>query len=168
MITKTSTGTFAIDAARSRIRFDTSHSFGIGPVHGTFAVRDGTVTLAADPARSTATARVDAASFTTDKPKRDSDVRSKRFLDAHAYPDLLFVSNRLSHDGDRWLLHGTLTARGNPAPVTLEITSAMADTEGCRFSARTRIDRYAHRVGPRGIAGRYLDVELDIVGAPVP
>ena len=159
-------GTYVIDSARSRIRFATSHAFGLGPVTGTFAVRDGTITLAADPAGCAATARVDAASFTTDKPRRDKDIRSKRFLHAEQHPDLLFVSDLLVRDGDRWLLHGTLTVRGTTAPITLEVTSGTTDAAGCRFHAKTRIDRYAHRVGPRGILSRYTDLDLDIVGSP--
>jgi polyisoprenoid-binding protein YceI len=168
MITETTVtaGTYTIDAAASRIRFHTTHAFGLGPVDGTFAVRDGTITVADDPARCAVTARVDAASFTTDKPRRDADIRSKRFLHAQEHPDLLFTSGRLTREGDRWMLHGMLTVRGTAAPATLELTAGSADGAGCRFRARTRIDRYAHRVGPRGIIGRYLDVEFDIVGAP--
>jgi polyisoprenoid-binding protein YceI len=109
------------------------------------------------------TARLDAASFTTDKPRRDKDIRSKRFLDAQRFPDMCFASERLAREGDRWLLVGTLTVRGTAAPVTLELVSATSVAGGCRFRARGRVDRYAHRVGPRGILGRYVDVELDIV-----
>ena len=161
-------GTYAIDPAASRIRFTATHSFGLGPVAGTFTVRDGTITVSPDPGRCAVDARVDAASFATDKARRDRDVTSKRFLDAERYPDLLFVSDRLVRDGDRWLLHGALTVRGTTAPVTLEITSGGADPGGCRFQARARIDRYAHRVGPRGIIGRHLDVTFDILGVPTP
>jgi hypothetical protein len=54
MITATGTtiaaGTYAIDVARSHIRFSATHSFGLGPVAGTFAVRDGLIRVAADPA----------------------------------------------------------------------------------------------------------------------
>jgi polyisoprenoid-binding protein YceI len=175
--TAVAAGTYAIDATRSRIRFHATHAFGLGPVDGTFAVRDGTITVAADAAGCAVTARVDAASFTTDKARRDADVRSKRFLHTQDHPDMRFVSERLTHDGDRWLLHGTLTVRGTSAPATLELAAATTDPAatdpaatdvGCRFHARTRIDRYAHHVGPRGIIGRYVDVEFDIVGTPVP
>jgi polyisoprenoid-binding protein YceI len=163
--TALATGTYTIDAARSQVRFAATHSFGLGPVAGTVAVLDGTISVAADPAGCAVTARVDAASFTTDKPKRDKDIRSKRFLHTEQYPDMVFASDRLTADGDRWLLHGSLTIRGTTVPTTLEI-SGTAGADGCRFQAKTRIDRYAYRVGPRGIIGRYLDVELDVVGSP--
>jgi polyisoprenoid-binding protein YceI len=79
---------------------------------------------------------------------------------------VVFVSDRLVLDDSRWLLHGRLTVRGVTAPATLEIVSGTTDIGDCRFHARARIDRYAHRVGPRGIVGRYVDVEFDIVGTP--
>lgn len=156
-------GTYAIDATASRIRFTATHGFGLGPVTGTFAVRGGTITVAADPARCAVTASVDAASFTTDKAKRDKDIRSKRFLHTQVHPNMLFVADRLVRGDDRWLLHGNLTVRGTTAPTTLELSSATTDADGCRFRAHARIDRYAYRVGPPAILGRYVDVEFDIV-----
>ncbi len=157
-------GTYAIDTARSRIRFTATHAFGIGPVTGTCMVRDGTITIASDPAGCAASARMDAASLTTGNARRDKSVWSKGFLHVQEHPDMLFVSGRLARDGDRWLLHGKLTVRGTTAPTGLELSSAGADTGGCRFHARARIDRQAYGVGPRGILGRYLEVEFDVVG----
>lgn len=164
--TAVAAGTYAIDPGASRVRFTATHSFGLKPVNGTMTVRDGTITLSPEAGRCAVDARIDAASFTTDSPKRDRDVTSRRFLDAANHPDLMFVSDRLVRDGDRWLLHGSLTVKGVTAPVELEVTSGGADVGGCRFRACARVDRYAHRVGPRGVIARHLDVELDILGVP--
>jgi polyisoprenoid-binding protein YceI len=160
-------GTYAIDTDRSRIRFTATHAFGLGPVTGTCAVRDGTITIASDPAGCAASARVDAASIATGNVRRDQAVQAKRFLDVREYPDMLFVSERVAGDGDCWVLHGTLTVRGVAAPVALELSSAGAEAGGCRFRARARIDRGAHGVGPRGVLGRYLEVEVDVAGRVV-
>lgn len=159
-------GSYAIDAASSHIQFTVTHAFGLVPVTGTFTVRDGTITIAADPAKSAVAVRVNAASFTTGKARRDKDIRSKRFLHTREHPDMVFVSDRLTRDGDRWLLQGTLTIRGTTAPATVELSSGTTDVRGCRFHARARIDRYAYGVGPRGILGRYVDVQFDVVGSP--
>jgi polyisoprenoid-binding protein YceI len=166
MITKSAvrTGTYVIDTSRSQVRFRTTHAFGLGPVTGTLAVRDGTITVT--PEGAEVTARVAADTFTTDKPRRDADIRSKRFLHADAHPDLLFTGRHVTRDGDRWLLHGRLTVRGTTAPVTLEMESATAGADGCRFRARARVDRYAYKVGIRGIVNRFIDVEFDILGTP--
>jgi polyisoprenoid-binding protein YceI len=168
MIADLAAGTYAIDATASQIRFTATHAFGLGPVTGIFTIRDGTITVTADPAECAVTARVDAASFTTHSARRDRDIRSKRFLHAQAYPDMHFVCDRLVRDGDRWLLHGKLTIRGTTAPATLELRSTTTDANGYRFRARARIDRYAYRVGSRGFVGRYVNVEFDIVGSPQP
>jgi polyisoprenoid-binding protein YceI len=170
MITMASTGiaagTYAIDTTRSKIHLSTSHGFGLGPVQATLAVRAGTVIIGADPQSCAVSARVDAASFTSDKPKRDTDIRSKMFLHADAFPDLVFESQSLVAQGERWLLQGQLTVRGITAPVTLDIDSAWRDGSSCRFHARTKVDRWAYRVGVRGMLARYVDLTFDIYGTP--
>jgi hypothetical protein len=47
------------------------------------------------------------------------------------------------------------------------VVSGTTDVGDCRLHASARIDRYAHRVGPRGIIGRYVDVEFDLVATPM-
>lgn len=172
MITDTgeaiATGTYLIDPTRSTIRFRTTHAFGLGPVTGTLAVRDGVITVAEAPAASSVRARVDAASFRTDNPRRDTDIRSKRFLNAEAFPALEFVSDAVVRGDDGWELRGRLTVRGITAPVVLKLDSGAPTADGCRFAATVRIDRYAHRVGIRGVIARYLDAELDVVATASP
>lgn len=157
-------GTYVIDPGRSQVRFTATHALGLGPVTGTCAVRDETITAAPDPGSCAVSARLDAASLSTDEARRDKSIRSKRFLDVQEYPDMLFVSDRLTRDGDGWLLGGQLTVRGAAAPAALAVSTAGGDASGCRFRARAHIDRRAHGVGPRGLIGRYLDLELDVAG----
>jgi polyisoprenoid-binding protein YceI len=154
-------GTYRIDPKHTIIRFTTRHLFGLGGVRGTFAVRDGTVVVAADPRQSRATAVVDAASFDTGNPRRDKDVRSTNFLAAEAYPDISFTSTELAADAaGNWTLTGSLTVRD----ATSNLTLILGDASGHRFRATTRIDRYAFGVTRgKGMAARYLDLDLDIV-----
>jgi polyisoprenoid-binding protein YceI len=155
-------GTYRIDPARSRVHFTIKEAFGLQTTRGTFTVRDGTVVVAAVPEDSTASATIDAASFATDKAKRDKTVVSKRFLDAATHPTITFATTRLTREDGRWVLHGTLTVRGSQCPVALTIGRAAATVDGCRFTAVTRVDRHATPVRvARGMIGRYLDVELD-------
>jgi polyisoprenoid-binding protein YceI len=156
-------GTYRIDATRSRVRFTIKETFGLTTVRGTFTVRDGTVEVAANPEDSSTTAALDATSFTTDKPKRDATVVSKRFLDATNHPTITFSTTRLAQENGSWVLHGQLTVRGQASPVALTLTSCAATVDGCRFIATTRIDRHATPVrAARGLIGRHLDVELDV------
>jgi polyisoprenoid-binding protein YceI len=156
-------GTYRIDPDRSTVQFRVTHSFGLGPVDGTFTVHDGEITVADDPTESTVRVRLDAASFRTDKPRRDTDVTAKRFLNADAFPLMEFVSTAVVRTDERWELHGRLTVRGITAPVVLHLDSGAPTADGCRFRATVRIDRYAYRVGIRGIVARYLDADIDVV-----
>jgi polyisoprenoid-binding protein YceI len=152
-------GTYRIDTARSAVRFTARHGFGLGPVPGTFTVRDGTVQVDGEPRRSRVSATMDTASFRTDKPKRDTDIRGKRFLDTGRYPDMTFVSTAL--DGDT--LDGELTVHGVTAPVSLTVTTPVATADGWTCRATGRIDRYAFGVtAGKGIIARYLDVEIEL------
>src|SRR2546421_24340 len=83
-------GTYRLDTRRSTIRFRIRGMFGLAEVTGTFAVRDGTVTVA-DPAEaSEVVATVDATSVDTANARRDKDLRSKRFLRVSEYPIMVF------------------------------------------------------------------------------
>lgn len=151
-------GTYRLDAARCAVRFRTAHAFGLGPVHGTVAVREGVVVLGD---RYSVTVSLDPASFTTDKPRRDEHVRSKAFLDVQRYPSISFASTGVPAGRT---VAGTLTAHGVTAPVTLTLTSVASGPDGLRCTATARIDRYAFGVTKgRGVIGRWLDVELDVL-----
>jgi polyisoprenoid-binding protein YceI len=156
--------TYLIDTTRSTVQFVGTHAFGLGAVHGTFAVRDGTVVIAEAPEHSSVSVRMDPASFRTDKARRDADVTGKRFLKVAAYPEMSFASTGLAPSADGWRLTGILTVHGTPAEVLLDLADAAPTADGCRFAATTRIDRYAFGVtGGRGIVGRHLDVRIDVV-----
>lgn len=75
-----------------------------------------------------ATAAAD--SFTTGNPKRDKHPRSVDFLQADTHPDISFRSTGLIQDGASWVLRGTITARGNTAPVELTIIEASTNPTG--------------------------------------
>jgi polyisoprenoid-binding protein YceI len=152
-------GTYLIDTARSQVTFTATHVFGLKPVAGTMTIRSGAVTVAADPGRSTVAAEIDAASFSTDDPKRDKDVRGKRFLDTARYPVIGFRGTRLTPAGDGWRLTGVLSVRGGSTEVTLDLAQSGADT----FTATTVVDRVAAGVGGgRAIIARPIRVRLTV------
>jgi polyisoprenoid-binding protein YceI len=156
-------GTYTIDPARSAVRFTATHVFGLKPVHGTMAVRSGTVMVAEEPRRSTVSADIDAASWTTDDDRRNRDVRGKGFLDVVRYPAIGFRSTRLSRDTDGWDITGVLSVRGGSCEVTLRLGDVVRTADGYRFTATTRVDRVAAGVtAGRAIIGRHVDVELTV------
>lgn len=146
--------TYRIDTARSVVRFTARGIFGLR-VRGTFRVLDGTVVVADEQRRSHVQATVDTTSVDTANGRRDADLRSKRFLDVERYPAMTFTGRPGGPD----TLTGQLRVHDVEVPVTLALRS-----DGTRFTATTRIDRYATGVrSGRGMVGQYVDVELEIV-----
>ena len=158
-------GTYTIDAARSTVEFTATHVFGLKPVHGTMSVRYGTVTVATEPRRSTLSAELDAASFTTDDERRNRDIRGKRFLDVAQFPVIGFRSTRLARSADGgWQVVGELAVRGGSTEVTLDLTGMEPADGGYRISAATTVDRVAAGVaGGRAIIGRLLTIRLTVL-----
>lgn len=161
-------GTYRIDPTRSVVRFRATHAFGLKPVDGTFTVDSGTLVVADDVNRSTVSVELDAASFTTEDARRDTDVRGKRFLHVAAHPRIGFRSTGVQPTaGDRHLV-GVLSVRGGSAEVVLDLVDAAPDGAGYRFTATARIDRVAVGVGAgRLLIGRYVDATFEVYVTPV-
>ncbi len=140
--------------------------FGLGPVHGTFAIDHGEIVIAEPVTGSTAEAVILAGSFSTGNRRRDADVRSAKYLDTDAHPQIVFRSQRVEQSGDGWTLHGDLSVRGQAQPVSVVISSARGTDDGAAFEATTAIDRYAFGITKgKGMTGRRLTLTLDIVAA---
>ncbi len=162
-ITDIRPGTYTVDPARSAVRFTATHVFGLKPVHGTMTIRSGTVMVAGEPRRSTVSAEIDAASWTTDDDRRNRDVRGRKFLDVERYPVIGFRSTRMVQGADGWDVTGVLSVRGGSCEVTLRLGEAESTPDGYRFTATTTIDRMAAGVtAGRAIIGRHLDVALTV------
>lgn len=154
-------GTYRLDPARSSVTFTAKHMFGLGTVRGSFALRDGGMTIAEPLAGSTARATVDATSFQSGGERRDKDVASGKFLDSANNPDITFASTGLAQADGVWVLSGTVTARGKAAPAELRVVELRTSADGFVARATTTIDRYAHGLtGGKGMAGRTLDMEI--------
>ncbi|WP_433366283.1 YceI family protein [Actinoplanes sp. CA-142083] len=156
-------GTYTIDLAHSTCTLTAAHAFGLKPVTATMAIRGGTVTIGADPFRSSASAQIDAASFRSDDPKRDRDIRGKRFLSVTDHPVIAFRSTACARSGGGWQLTGVLSVRGTDSEVVLTIDTVEPTAEGYRCVARCTLDRVTAGVkAGRGIIARPVHLELDI------
>lgn len=152
-------GRYEIDTGRSAIEFRGRHLFGLAPVRGTCAVRAGIVDVGAPLTGSRVRAEIETASFDTGHERRDTDVRSARFLDAARHPVMTFVSTGF----DGMIVSGTLTVRDVTRPVELVVERCDVSPEAFTVRATTRIDRTEFGVtAARGLAGRHLDLILRI------
>ena len=155
-------GHYKIDARRSAVTFATRHLFGLLPVHGAVTIASGTVDVTEPLTASCIHAEIEAASFRTRNPQRDASVRSARLLDARRHPVITFDAERL--DGS--VVTGVLAVRGVTQPVRLSVESVApgAASSGSFIAlASARIDRSEFGITAfRGLAGRYLDMSLEI------
>jgi polyisoprenoid-binding protein YceI len=169
-------GRYRIDAERSTVTFTTRHLFGLAPVHGTVALRDGTIRVADPVTASSVQARAAASTFRSGSQARDAAVLSPRLLDAQAHPSLTFTSTDLARVPDdeagQWLLRGELEVRGVTCPFEVHLsglsvgrTTQIGAAGGTlRASARFRVDRYAFGITAyRGLAARWLTIDIAVV-----
>ena len=161
-------GTYRMDPQRSNIAYSGRHMFGVGKVHATFALTSGELRVAEPFTASTVSVTVAAASFTSSSAKRDKDVRAAGLLDVLTYPDISFAADGLDNQGDRWQLSGTVTAHGTTVPIRVIVDRIFAERDGIRVHARaSHLDRYAFGINKgKGMVGRYLDLDLDVVAVP--
>jgi polyisoprenoid-binding protein YceI len=161
-------GQYQVDRRASTITFKSRHLFGLAPVHGTIAIRDGLVDIADPLTGSSGQVEIDTTSFDTGNSRRDEDVQSPRFLDAERYPSMTFTSERLDRSEGRWTLANTLMVRDVARPVSLAIERSTFPPEAPTSFvvwATTRIDRTDFGLtAAKGLTGRHLDVSLWIQG----
>jgi polyisoprenoid-binding protein YceI len=157
-------GHYRIDPIRTTVRFSTRHLFGLGAVSGTVRLREADFSVT-EPSSATVHAVLDAASFDTGNPRRDTDVRSAKYLDVTAYPDITFNSQQVRLQEGKWAAVGTVTAHGVAAPVDLTLDELRCDDdEELILRASAKIDRYAHRVTVgKGLAARWLTVKITAI-----
>jgi polyisoprenoid-binding protein YceI len=115
------TEVYDIDPAHSVVGFRIKH-LGITTVPGKFSKFKGTVTL--EKHESTAArveAIIEAASIDTGVEARDKDLRSPNFFDVEKFPEIRFVSTKVSPvKDDKFVMEGELTMHGVTKMVKLD------------------------------------------------
>ena len=114
---------YVFDEGHTFILFDVSH-LGFSRTHGQFRTFEGTFMLdREEPANSSVTMVIDAASLDTRHEARDAHLRNADFFNVEAYPEITFVSTDVELTGEATaLVTGDLTMLGVTRPVTLDVT----------------------------------------------
>ena len=123
----TLTGSWALDPARSEVRLETRHTWGLRPLHGVFrqVTGNGAVTAAG---QVTGTLTVAAASIDTKNKMRDKDLRSAKVFDIASHPDITFTVDGIQRADGGARVTGGLTVRGRTRPLSFDVkVSAAAD-----------------------------------------
>ena len=128
----TITGDYTLDTAHSRLGFIARHAV-VTKVRGQFTDWTGTAHVDAEnPASSSVTVTIKAASISTGSPDRDGHLASPDFFDAEQFPELTFVSTAVSRDGADWTITGDFTIKDVTKPLTIvfEETGSAKDPFG--------------------------------------
>lgn len=147
MTTQDLVGHWTIDPAHSRIGFSSRHAM-VARVRGAFNEVTGEVTVdPADPARSSATIRVQMDSVDTRNAQRDEHLRSADFFNVAEHPEMVFISHQIDEVEDNsFIVNGELTIRGitRLLSVPLELIGMDTDPNGqvrAGLEGSRRIDR---------------------------
>jgi polyisoprenoid-binding protein YceI len=116
----TLTGTYTIDPAHSRIGFMARHAM-VTKVRGAFNEFTGEIKLdGSNPASSSATVTIKAASIDTRNAQRDGHLLGNDFLSIEEHPEITFVSTSARQtDETDFELTGDLAIRGVTNSVTI-------------------------------------------------
>ena len=106
-----------IDPTRSSVEFHTPTLWGLATVKGRFERYDGTLDLQRSPAIELT---IDADSLTTNNNLRDRHLRSADFFDVKNHPEVRFVSDSATLEGERLKVRGRLHAAGKSLPLELD------------------------------------------------
>jgi polyisoprenoid-binding protein YceI len=146
--TATATRTFSIDTSHSEVTFQVRHL--LTKVRGRFSDFSGTIEFdAANPASSTVTFSIQAASIDTNEPNRDAHLKGDDFFSADKYPTLTFTSVTITpKGGDDYDVEGDLTIRDVTKRIVLPVTHLGTakdpwGNEKLAFEAETTINRKA-------------------------
>jgi len=112
---------FEVDPGHLTVYFAVSH-FDISFVRGRFGRIDAKAQYDPEARSGTVAVTVDAGSIDTGNATLDGVLRSPQFLDAGAYPEIRFVSERFVFDGNRLVsVDGRLWLHGILQPLRLNV-----------------------------------------------
>jgi polyisoprenoid-binding protein YceI len=115
----TLTGSWTLDPARSEVKLESRHTWGLLPVHGVFGqvTGNGTVTEAG---QVTGTLTVTAGSIDTKGKARDKDLRSAKLFDIANHPDITYSVDGMQPASGGVRVTGNLTVRDRTRPLSFD------------------------------------------------
>ncbi len=139
-------GDYVIDASHSRIGFSARHAM-VTTVRGQFDEFEGVAHVDfANPAASSVSVTIKAASVTTGQEQRDGHLKTPDFFDVENHPEITFVSTAVEREDSDWSITGDLTINAVSKPVTIvfEANGSAKDLYGnlrIGFEGGTTINR---------------------------
>ena len=158
--TAAAAGTWTVDAS-TRAGFAV-RNFGFKIVHGTIAVTAGTVEFGPEGQPSRLSGTLDPVSIDTGNPRRDNDLRGKRFLDVANHPLMEVVADRFEPTAAGWRARAVLRVAGAETPLWIDGTldeRSTADRLSVRGAARLNLPDVGIRA-PRLLVGHQVELTI--------
>lgn len=132
-------GSWTLDPARSEVRLESRHTWGLLPVRGVFrqVTGNGTVTAAGGV---TGTFTVAAGSVDTKNKMRDRDLRSAKVFDIASHPDITYTVEGVQPATGGVRVTGTLTVGGRSRPLSFDAKVAASAGE-IQLDAQVPVNR---------------------------
>ena len=132
-------GSWILDPARSEVRLESRHTWGLLPVRGVFGqvAGNGTVTAAGQVA---GTLTIAAGSIDTKNKMRDRDLRPAKLFDIASHPDITFTVDGIQPADGGARVTGSLTVRGRTRPLSFDAKVSAAAGE-VRLDAEIPVNR---------------------------
>jgi polyisoprenoid-binding protein YceI len=145
-------GSWTLDPARSEVRLESRHMWGLRPVHGVFRQAAGNATVT-EAGRVTGTITVAAGSVDTKSKQRDKDLRSAKIFDVASHPDINYTVDGVQPDGGGVRVTGSLSVRGRNRPLSFNAKVSVAGGE-VRLDAEVPVNRadFGLTYNPLGMA----------------
>jgi len=124
----TLTGSWTLDPARSEVRLQSRHTWGLLPVHGVFRQVTGDGKVSPD-GQVTGTLTIAAGSIDTKNKMRDKDLRSAKLFDTTNHADITYSLDGVQPAGGGIRITGSLTVRGRTRPLSFDAKVSTAAGE---------------------------------------
>ena len=133
-------GSWTLDPARSEVRLQTRHSWGLRPLRGAFrqVTGNGTVTAAG---QVSGVITVAAGSIDTKNPTRDKHLRSADFFDTDNHPEIVFTASEVALNGEDATITGSLQVRDQTRPLSVPAKVTAPDGDTLQLDTQLEVDR---------------------------
>ena len=160
-------GNWVADPAACTLAFAV-RNFGLRTVTGQIPLTSAVVHVGPSGEPVSIRAELDARGIGTGNPRRDKDLRGRRFLATDQWPAMTFEASYIEPAQTGWTVSGTLTVKDTHCPVRLDVASFTipADSQTAQVDLRAtgRLDRRSADVtaGPAFLIGHLISLSLAV------
>lgn len=166
MNTELPTGTWSIDTSATVVTV-TVKKLGVITVPATLDVVSGSIEISDGHEVTGVEIVADATSYTSPNPKRNEHVLSDDFMATDTHPTISMTASSATATGDGYLCSGTVTVKGQTAPIEFTITDVNVKEATATFSAKATVDRRSIGITkmPSFIIGSALAIDVSAVAS---